>query len=170
MRQRKDKLSKLRVLSLDLALKTTGWAVIDVGEDNTLTLVDCGIIQTNPKQTHGERLREIRRGLEEIYLKYKVNTIAKERGFSRFPTETQALYKTHGVTEELFADYTVHDYAPTTVKKNVTGNGKAPKDKVAEAVKEWLKLPEDFEFVTTDDSDAAAVAITHLIKTRRLTK
>ncbi|UYZ15589.1 crossover junction endodeoxyribonuclease RuvC [Brevibacillus sp. WF146] len=52
---------------------------------------------------------------------------------------------------------------PTTVKKTVTGNGKAEKAEVAAAVRRLLGLAEDYRFATDDESDAAAVVLAWLI-------
>lgn len=55
--------------------------------------------------------------------------------------------------------------APTSVKKLVTGTGKAEKDEVAAAVRKWLRLPADYPFrAGYDDSDALAVCLAYLIR------
>ena len=60
----------------------------------------------------------------------------REKGFSRFPRETQALFKVIGVADLVAwqkkrAEY--HEIAPTTIKKLLTGSGKATKEDVAAA-------------------------------------
>ena len=127
-----------------------------------MTLVSCGDIKTNPRHTHGARLRVIRKALEELYSQYKFDIVVRERGFSRFPKETQALFKAHGVAEEYFCDFIVYDYAPSSVKKTVTGSGKASKQEVEEAVRKLFKLADDFKFVSDNASDAVAVGFTHI--------
>lgn len=55
--------------------------------------------------------------------------------------------------------------SPTTVKKLVTGSGKAEKEEVAAAVRKWLRLPDDHGFAKGyDDSDACAVILAYLIR------
>lgn len=55
--------------------------------------------------------------------------------------------------------------SPTSVKKIVTGNGKAEKAEVAEAVREYLQLNPDYPFrAGYDDSDACAVILAYLIR------
>lgn len=60
--------------------------------------------------------------------------------------------------------------SPQTVKKTVTGNGRAEKAEVAEAVRKWLRLPANadgspYKFRTGyDDSDALAVCLAYLIR------
>lgn len=53
--------------------------------------------------------------------------------------------------------------SPTTVKKTLTGDGRAEKPAVAAAVRRYLALPSDYEFATDDESDACAVILAYLI-------
>lgn len=54
---------------------------------------------------------------------------------------------------------------PSTVKKAVTGSGRAEKPEVAVAVRRILRLPDDYVFQAGyDDSDAAAVILAWLIR------
>lgn len=54
---------------------------------------------------------------------------------------------------------------PSNVKKLVTGNGRAEKPEVAEAVRKWLRLDDDYAFKAGyDDSDACAVILAYLIR------
>lgn len=60
----------------------------------------------------------------------------REKGFSRFPHETQVLFKVVGVTDlaawqKCRAAY--EEIAPSAVKKLLTGSGKASKEEVAAA-------------------------------------
>ena len=63
-----------------------------------------------------------------------INVFVREKGFSRFPHETQALFKVVGV-----ADLTAwqkcrtvyEEIAPSAVKKLLVGSGKASKEEVA---------------------------------------
>lgn len=154
------------VLALDISLKSTGWAIVSY-DGSSIRLIAYGEITTNAKQTHGQRLAVIRKGLAEVEGRYEITTIVKEAGFSRFPKETQALFKAHGVTEELFNLYGVKEYAPATIKKVVTGNGRAKKDEVELGVRNILLLPPTVQFNSDDASDAVAVALTHLIQTHK---
>lgn len=65
-----------------------------------------------------------------------VVVFVREKGFSRFPHETQALFKVVGVADLVAwqkkgCDY--HEMAPTAIKKLLTGNGKTNKQEVAAA-------------------------------------
>ena len=61
----------------------------------------------------------------------------RERAFSRFPQETQALFKVVGIADMTVwtcAGRTWEEIAPTTVKKLLTGSGKAAKEEVAQGL------------------------------------
>ncbi len=162
-RVRKGEERKL-ILGLDVSLNGTGWAVVECVGGCPTALVACGDIKNNSNMTHGKRLRRIRNELILICSEYEINEIAKEKGFSRFHKDTQALFKAHGITDEFFADYNLKEYAATTIKKQVTGNGRATKAQVEKKVIEILKLGKDFKFLSDNVSDAAAVALTHIFK------
>ena len=58
----------------------------------------------------------------------------------------------------------VIEYAPTAVKKSVTGNGRAAKQQVQFMVKRLLNLK---EAPALDSSDALAIAMCHLHSSKR---
>ena len=53
--------------------------------------------------------------------------------------------------------------APTTVKKNVTGNGRASKKEVQDALECFLTTP-DIKYNNFDESDSVAIGIAYAIK------
>ena len=56
------------------------------------------------------------------------------------------------------------DFPPKSVKKTVSGSGNSTKLELSESVKNYVNLPEGFEFTNFDESDSVAVALTYLIK------
>ena len=65
-----------------------------------------------------------------------VAVFVREKGFSRFPHETQVLFKVVGIVDlaawrQCKTQFV--EIAPTTVKKLLTGSGKASKEEVAAA-------------------------------------
>jgi crossover junction endodeoxyribonuclease RuvC len=52
----------------------------------------------------------------------------------------------------------------STVKRLVGGHGRAEKDEVAVGAKRILRLPEDYEFATNDESDACGIVLAYLIE------
>ena len=128
----------------------------------------CHLNNRGAKKCHGEILTDIYTLLSE--LSADVMVFVREKGFSRFPHETQALFKVMGV-----ADLTAwqahgckyHELAPAAVKKLLTGNGKATKQEVANALARYVG---EQIFATDDESDAVAVGIAWLKQEKRYEK
>lgn len=94
------------------------------------------------------------------------NKRATQTIFSAWSAADRALH-TYG--------YAVYDtkppLSPTSVKKLVTGSGKAEKPEVAAAVRKWLRLGDDYAFKAGyDDSDACAVILAYLIREELIDK
>jgi crossover junction endodeoxyribonuclease RuvC len=155
------------VLGLDVSMNSTGWAVLSISE-GVVQYVDSGIIKANTKLSHGRRLRKQREEFRKIMKKYPISFVAREAGFSRHTKSTQTLFKAYGVTEEFFAEKDLVEYAASTIKKVVTGNGKASKEEVEDSIRETLNLP-NYKFASDDESDAIGVALT-LIEKMELSK
>lgn len=150
-------------IGLDVSMNSTGWAVLSF-DGTTIKYVDSGIIKANTKHSHGLRLRKQRNHFVELLETYPNAKIAREAGFSRHIKSTQVLYKAYGVTEEVFADKDLVEYAATTIKKYVTGNGRADKGQIEFFVRDKIKFKDGFVFASDDESDAVAIALTHIEK------
>lgn len=156
----------MQILAFDLSLSNSGYAVGDI-TDGKLTVIEYGSIGTKrfAQRSTGMRLHYIAAETKKIYKKYATaDHVVKERSFSNGRiTASQQIQKVNGVWEmvgytEKFDDFT--EIPPTTVKKLLTGNGRADKTVVAEKVK-------DFTGITTknnDESDALAVLIAYGIQ------
>ena len=122
----------------------------------------CHLNNRGEKKCHGQILAEIYGMITELAV--DVAVFVREKGFSRFPHETQALFKVVGVAD-LAAWTTCQtefvEIAPTTVKKLLTGSGMANKDEVAAALDKYIG---EQQFEADDESDAAAVGIAWLIR------
>lgn len=120
----------------------------------------CHLNNRGEKKCHGQILAEIYDLITELSV--DVAVFVREKGFSRFSHETQALFKVVGVAD-LVAWKTSRtefvEIAPTTVKKLLTGSGKATKEEVAAAL---LRYVGQQQYKTDDESDAVAVGIAWL--------
>lgn len=159
----KQILSKKQIIAFDLSLTNTGYAIGEV-EDSQLEIVEVGSINTKrfTKHAHGYRLNFIAEQVAALYKKYpEADAIVKERSFSNGRIKaTQIIWKVVGVWELItfIKGYTEHtDIAPTSVKKQVTGNGRAKKEQVAEAVAEITGITAN----NNDESDAIAVLLAY---------
>lgn len=150
----------MRVLAFDLSLSNSGYAVGDF-KDGELTVVAYGSIGTKRLAKHGtgKRLHHIATEVKKLYAKYLPDRVAKERSFSNGRiTATQQIYKVVGVWEMISHTAGVNEFTditPPTVKKQLTGNGRASKQEVAAAVEEFTGISTKID----DESDALAVLI-----------
>ncbi len=155
----------MRLIGLDPSLRCTGWGIIDVaGRD--LAFVASGAVRTDPRETMARRLGRLDRELGAILDSHDPEAAAIEKIFvNRNPRSTLALGLARGAAFVAVArrDLPVHEYAPTTVKLAVTGQGNADKERVAALV---CGLMPAAAAETLDASDALAVAICHASRTR----
>lgn len=139
-------------------MSCTGLTIFDL---ETQQPIFVGSVKTNSEETHGERLNDIREYMKGLIAKYPPHEVAIEQGFTMHNKSTQIIYMVHGVCNELFHEYEQFYYAPTTVKKLVSNNGRSSKEILQASV---LKRYPDIKFANTDESDAFGVGISHLIK------
>src|SRR5699024_7991961 len=116
---------------------------------------------------HGYRLGEISEEIDRYIREYNPEHYVREKGFSRFPNVTQTLFKVVGMSDLyawMRAEKEIHEIAVTSVKKLVTGSGKASKDDVQKSVIERLQIEQADYFVNDDESDAASVGLAFYIQ------
>lgn len=157
------------LLALDLSLSSTGYAVIQ-WEDSKATVIEVGHIDNKRKGrmkwSHGKRLLHIYEELSFIINSYPdIELVVREKGVSRFNRATQVLFRVVGVVDLLLEEKELkpsEEISISETKKLITGNGKAEKEEVAEAVQQYLT--ESVTFVNDDESDAVAVGVAYCLK------
>lgn len=160
-----------RILAMDLSMSLPAFAVMDVANGKALVKE---IRYTNNKEmskiSHGERLNRIAETMIEIFKDYPdIEVVVREKGFHRFATTTQILFKVVGVSDLMVYQGSgitkIDEIPPTTVKRIVAGDGRADKKDVEDGVREHLvDLQKDMVFDTDDCSDAVAVGIAWFLK------
>jgi len=145
------------IFALDLSISNSGIAIFN----KNASLEKIQSIKTNPSDSHGIRLKQIADKLIELRLGYPPQTVIIERGFSLHNIATQVLYRVHGIANYVFYDCEQIYYAPTSIKKAITGDGKADKKLVQKMIKE---IYQDIKFKDFDQSDAVAIGLTYFIK------
>lgn len=161
----------MRYLGLDLSL-SPGIAVIDV-KNRVPTLVYADSVATTSDDKDAERSAVVESFVAQTVYAYKPFEMVLREDFTtgRNKRATQTIFNAWSSADRALNTfgYAVNpvslELAPTTVKKTVAGNGKAEKKDVAEAVRKWLRLPDDYPFAKGyDDSDACAVVLAYLIR------
>jgi len=118
------------IWAFDLSMDDSGIVIFDK-QENPIYITS---IKTNEKQSHGKRLKFIADKILELREKYPTDTIVIERGFSRFNTSTQVIYRVHGLIQYLFYDCEQIYYPPKKVKSFIL-NGNATKKQIREEIK-----------------------------------
>lgn len=150
----------MRILGLDPGSRVCGYGVIEE-RAGVLSYVECGVLTAPEDRPMEARLGEIARGLREVVAELEPTVAAVEDVFSHVnPRTALALAQARGMALAVLglAGLTVASYAPASVKKAVSGSGRADKDQVARMVQALIGLK---SLPRSDASDALAVAITH---------
>ena len=150
-----------RILGVDPGTRITGWGLVG-GTPGNPTWLDAGVIRLGaPEDDLALRLHRLREQVEKIVDRVQPTCSAVESPFHGANARS-ALQLAHsrGVVLAVLASagLDVHEYTPATVKKAVTGNGRAPKEQVRRMVECLLRHPGP---ASTDQSDALAVALCH---------
>jgi Holliday junction resolvasome RuvABC endonuclease subunit len=143
--------------ALDISMENTGVAIFDL---NTYDPIHITSIATKKKDSHGKRLYHIAHELIALKKQYPPNKVVIERGFSRFNTSTQVIYRVHGLINFLFHDVEQVYYPPKKIKEAII-KGDASKKLVRQVIEK--KYP-DIEFANEDESDAVSIGLCYLIK------
>ena len=166
-------MSKLTLLCGDFSMNRPGIAIITYDTDSSsISEVKTGALPQGEKLTHAEKLVCLYRWLSEWITGwiYETDTprgvpdiFVRERHAPRGMWDAVAIGKVLGCADMFAMEFGKEfiEYAPSTIKKTLTGSGKAGKDKVATAVSEFTGV-DHFEY--DDESDACAVGITWLLK------
>ena len=154
----------MRVLGIDPGFGRMGWAVLE-GNRASQRLVQCGCLETNPKDSLEERLLEILQCIDTLIEKFKPDEAAvEELFFFKNQKTVMAVGQARGVIVVALTQrkVPVYHYTPLQVKSSITGYGQADKKQVQFMVKSLLKLKTISK--SDDATDAVAVALTHLFR------
>src|SRR5699024_7080739 len=157
-------------LAMDLSLSQPGFAVLTTEENGrgaAPIILEKSFVKTNANKSHGYRLGEISEEIDRYILEYNPEYYVREKGVSRCREVTQTLVKVVGISDLdawMRAEKDIREIAVTSVKKLVTGNGKAAKDDVQKAVIERLQIDKPDFFANDDESDAASVGLAFYIQ------
>jgi crossover junction endodeoxyribonuclease RuvC len=150
----------VRILGIDPGSRICGYGVIDQ-LDGELAYVECGVLTAPEGRPMEARLGEIARGLREVIGELAPAVVAIEDVFSHQNVRSAlALAQARGMALAVvgLAGLSVASYPPASVKKAVSGSGRADKDQIARMVQTLIGLR---SLPRADATDALAVAITH---------
>jgi crossover junction endodeoxyribonuclease RuvC len=164
------------ILGIDPGTATTGFGCINITDTSAVTgkglqVIEWGLIETNKELKKEERLEIIFEKTLMLIEKFKPDAFVFEKVFFASNAKTViAVGQAQGVM--LLAarklNIFVAEYAPGTIKKMITGSGRANKKEVQVHVRKILgkKVKSEKRKKTHFDNaaDALAIAMTHAMK------
>ncbi len=158
-----------RILGLDPGLQTTGYGVLDVTPAGPRVL-EAGVIRSadgRDPADMGARVRALYDGLVEVLDQWKPTALAVEQLYAHYDHPRTAILMAHARGCYFLAaaqrDIPTVSYAPTSVKKTITGHGRASKEQMQFAIARELGLAKPPE--PHDVADALAIALCHYYRT-----
>lgn len=164
------------ILGIDPGTATSGFGCIEVTDVSAMTgeglkVIEWGLIETDKSLLKEERLEIIYEKTKKLIEKFSPDVFVFEKVFFASNAKTViAVGQAQGVM--LLAarklNIFVAEYAPGTIKKMITGSGRANKKEVQMHVKKILgkKVKSEKRKKTHFDNaaDALAIAMTHAMK------
>ena len=152
----------MRILGVDPGLQRTGYALIDcAGSVERPAIVEAGVFRLTRGESVAARLVELDRDLGDAIERLRPDAAAVEKLFSHYKRPTTAVVMGHARGVILLAvaraGLPLHELEPATVKKSLTGAGRASKEQVQRAVRDQLRLASMPE--PSDVADAIAIAL-----------
>lgn len=174
------KVEKFVIVGIDQGLASCGYGVIRFKKDkkniSVDKVLDYGVIKTTAKDLTQDRLVYIHNKLSKLVDDYSPIGIACERLFYSSPGEGKRKKSASIITTNMVTGLVIlvagenslkfSDYVPSSVKKEVTGNGKASKDDMMAAIPKLLGL-DDGVVKIEHQADALSIAYTFGMRIER---
>jgi len=161
------------ICGLDPGLRKTGYGVLCIDdEDDSIRVVDAGVIRCSGEGSLALRLAELAAGLDDVLDEHRVDVLAVEEVYSHYRQPRTAILMAHArgafLLEAARRGLRVVHLPATAVKRHLTGNGRAGKEQVQRAVADTLRLDRIPE--PPDVADALAIALCAVCVLRRPAK
>jgi len=157
---KKHSIDSPNILGIDPGLERIGWCVINVLND---ALIVPGIILTSSQYKLWTRLYDLQEKIEQIIQDYSIKILAIEKVIAtkKIESKLNEVLQARGVILSLAGKYNllVDEISPNTIKKAVSGSGKAKKEDIKNVIQKIYKIPTKKEY-TDDVYDAIAIALT----------
>lgn len=162
------------ILGIDPGTATTGFGLVrKIGQK--LEAIDFGLIETDKNGEAGKRLIRINQQITALIKKYKPDVAAVEKLFFASNAKTaMSVGQAIGVIIYTMArsKIKIAEYAPATIKKVITGDGRADKKVVQQNLRKILgaKVRSKVRGRTHFDNaaDALAVAVCYALQGKKV--
>jgi len=158
------------IFGVDPGTATTGWGLLDV-RSKMYDVRNWGLIETDKNGNKEHRLQKIYKETLALLKLYKPDCFVMEKIFFATNAKTViAVGQAQGVMllAASKSKIQVMEYAPGTIKKTITGDGRAKKKEIQKAVRKILgnHIKSEAHKKTHFDNaaDALAIALTHAMK------
>ena len=152
----------LRILGIDPGLNITGYGVLEVTR-SSVKLCEAGVVRGRSPRSLTARLHEIHAGVADVIASLAPTAMAVEQLYAHYKHPRTAILMGHarGVIclAAAQAGIGVMHYSATQIKKVLTGNGRAPKSQIQQAIRQELQLAQVPD--PPDVADALAIALCH---------
>jgi crossover junction endodeoxyribonuclease RuvC len=155
-------------MGIDQGLANCGYAVIEM-KNEKMKILTSGILVTKPTVTISNRVRYLYEAIRPLAMTYHIERMGCERLFysyqQRATNKSASMMHTNmitGILHLIAAEQQVplYEFVPGTVKKEITGSGKASKEDVFQSIMNWLP---EVSKMSSHESDAIAIGITALL-------
>jgi len=155
----------MRILGIDPGLQVTGYAILEVTGPGP-RLCEAGIIKSSEGRAAADmapRLLALYNGIGEVLEQFAPDVAVVEQLYAHYLHPRTAILMAHARGVLFLAAgqraMPVVSYNATTIKKTVTGNGRASKDQVQRTIQREFGLPSLPD--PPDVADALAAALCH---------
>jgi crossover junction endodeoxyribonuclease RuvC len=157
-----------RIVGIDPGLRVTGYGCVS-GSIGRPELIEAGVIRlarSGPTPPVADRLRELERDLVDLFERTNPTAVVVEALFShaRFPGSALTMAHARGVVLLCVRRMGLElvEIPPASVKRAVTGSGRASKSQMQETVQQIFGLPEPPS--PPDVADALAIAVAGAVR------
>ena len=155
------------VLGIDPGTANTGYGIVRGDRPGLVSLVECGVIRTRPREPLAARLGEIYDGVTQLIARHRPDALSVEDVFySRNVRTTVVLGHARGVIllAGQQAALEIHEFPPAAIKKAVVGSGAATKEQVQFMLTRLLRLKAVPQ--PSDAADGVAAALAYVMSAR----
>ena len=153
----------MRIVGIDPGLRITGYACVE-GDAVGPQIVEAGVFRLGGRGHEAPidaRLEELDRDVRALLARVEPDAMALEGLFAHYKHPETAIKMAHGrgviVLAARCAGVPISELTPASVKKAVTGSGRAEKHQIQRAVQDLFALP---ELPTPADlADALAIGV-----------
>ena len=150
----------MRILGIDPGLQLTGYGVVDYDALRP-KLIDGGVIRLASKATIAQRLAELERELELLFVEYDPDVCAVEQLYAHYKHPRTAILMGHARGIILLVaqrhETRIREFSANRVKQAVSGHGHASKLQMQRSIQAIWNLKEPPS--PPDVADALAIAL-----------